>query len=651
VDVVLHGLAVVVAWPAIGLMVLGVLLGLCFGAVPGLGGIVGMSILLPFSFGMEPEAAFAFLLGMYAVTTTSDSLPAVLLGVPGTAAGAATVIDGYPMAQRGEATRALGAAFSVSALGGILGAVALAASIPFVRPLILAFAPPEYFMLGVLGLSCVGALSGDSLVKGLLGALLGLLLSTVGYSVEGGSPRYDFDMVYLLAGIPLVPMALGLFGLPEIIFLSGKNAAIAKVGDSGDRRHQMWLGIKDTFRNWGLVVRSSLIGIYVGLLPGGGGAVADWVAYGHAVQSARDKSQFGKGDVRGVIAPEAANHSVKGSALLPTVAFGIPATPGLAVMMGAFLIHGLRPGPEMLTTNLYLTISFIWTLVIANILGAAALMVWGNQLARITFMRGTLIVPFIILFVFMGAWMSRNQMGDWVALIGFGLVGYIFKRAGWPRPPVLLGFILGPIMETNLDITYQVMGWGFVLRPIVAAMIALLAAAAIWALWKSWRGRNAEKTAWSVEISGATDETLSLVLALIMLVVFAAALYTAAQWTPEARFFPIVAMVPAVALTLSMLVRDGGIWLRAGRPGFAPDTPEFLRNSRVFLLFFALVGLTLVLDQLTSVALLVLAYLLLWARERPAIAFGQAAAAVVVLYGLFDRFLHVVWYPSLLSFF
>jgi TctA family transporter len=646
--VILDGLRLVIVWPTIGFMLIGVVLGLFFGAVPGLGGIVAMSILLPFSFGMDPPTAFAFLLGMYAVTTTSDSLPAVLLGVPGTAAGAATVVDGYPMAQRGEATRALGAAFSVSALGGVLGSVALAASIPFVQPLVLSFGPPEYFMLGLFGLTCVGALTGRSLFKGLLAALFGILLSTVGYSTQGGNPRFYFGTVYLLAGLPLVPLALGLFGLPEIIYLSAKNATIAKSGEEGNRSKQMLLGIQDTFRNWWLVLRASLIGIYVGMLPGAGGAVADWVAYGHAVQSARDKSMFGKGDVRGVIAPEAANHSVKCSAMLPTIAFGIPGTPGLAVMMGAFLIHGLRPGPDMLTTNLDLTMSFIWTLVIANVVGASLLLIWGNQLARITFLRGNLIVPMIMLFVFMGSWTARNQLGDWWTLIALGVIGYVFKQAGWARPPVILGFILGPIMETNLDLSYQAMQLRWLGRPIVLVMIGLLVLALGFSVWKNrWRDRGKQSVTWSVEGPGTGHPTLSLGLALIATAMFAAALYQATKWPLDARFFPVAVTVPALVLCAVVVWRDSIAWARGGRVLLDKELAEFLGDSHVFVVFLVVVALTVLAGQLIAIPLVVFLYLM-WVRERWTIALAQALVAVLILYLVFDRVLHIVWYPSLI---
>ena len=371
-EAVTDGLLLVLQWPAPGYLLLGVVLGMFFGAGPGLSGLVGMAILLPFTFGMEPGSAFAFLLGMYAVTTTADTLASVLLGVPGTAASQATILDGYPLAQKGEAARALGAAYTVSMIGGVLGAIVLALSIPIVKPLILSFAEPEFFMLAVLGLTMVGALSGGSIYKGMASACLGLLLAMVGYSAFGGIPRYTFDQNYLLDGLPLVPLVLGLFALPEMIDLAARGKSISRVATAGSG---MMDGVKDAWRHSWLGIRCTAIGVYVGMLPGLGGSIVDWVAYGHAVQSAKDKSGFGKGDIRGVIAPEAANNAMKGGALLPTIAFAIPGSASMAILLSAFLVQGLEPGPNMLTSRLDISFSLVWTLAIANVVGAALLMV------------------------------------------------------------------------------------------------------------------------------------------------------------------------------------------------------------------------------------------------------------------------------------
>ena len=272
------GLVLVFQWPAIGYLFLGVVLGIWLGAVPGLGGIIGLVLLLPFTYGMDSVSAFALLLGMFAVTSTSDTISSVLLGVPGTAASQATVLDGYPLAQKGHAGRALGAAFTVSAFGGVFGAMVLAVSLPLILPLIVAFQSPEFFMLALLALIMVGSISGRSVYKGLVVAAFGILLSTVGYAQSAAVPRYFLGTDYLLDGLPLVPMVLGLFALPEIMELALRNTSISRVSSKDVEGGGILDGVKDAGRHWWLAVRGAMIGTYVGILPGMGGAIVDWVA-------------------------------------------------------------------------------------------------------------------------------------------------------------------------------------------------------------------------------------------------------------------------------------------------------------------------------------------------------------------------------------
>jgi TctA family transporter len=643
-DALIEGLRLVTAWPAFGLMLVGVLIGLYLGAIPGLGGLIGFSLLLPFTFGMEPVSAFAMLLGMFAVTTTSDTLSAVLLGVPGPA-GAATLMDGHPLAKRGEAMRALGAAYTSSALGGVLGAMVGAASLPILKPIVLTFGPPEFFMLGVLGLTFVGALSGGSMLKGVVAALFGLLLSTIGYSTQGGIARYSFEINYLLNGFEIVPVVLGLFAIPELIELATKGLPIARVDDE-QRPHkgQMLQGIREALQHWWLLVRASVIGIYIGFLPGVGGSVADWAGYGHAVQSAKDKSQFGKGDIRGVIAPEAANNAVKGGDLLPTVAFGIPGSPSMSILLGAFVIHGLRPGPEMLTTKLPVTFSMMWTIAIANVIGAAILMFFSRQIAKITFVRGHLLVPGIMLFAFMGAWMTASQLGDWLALIGFGVVGHVMRRAGWSRPPVVLGFVLGPIMETNLDLSRQAFGWDFLGRTWVLVMLAILALALAPALLRAARGLWSKKAVAQVGTAAEApraDPGLSAGLAAALAILFAGAWWLARNWSTDASFFPLVASVSGLAFGLLAIGADVLRWRkRAVQPDRQGDTRAVLA---MFGTLIGMVALSVLVGQYIALPLTVAMFLWLWARERWIVVAAQTVAAVLILEFIFDRMLHPIW--------
>ncbi|MDP6559653.1 MAG: tripartite tricarboxylate transporter permease [Candidatus Binatia bacterium] len=478
----------ILAWPAIGYLFLGILLGVFFGMVPGLSGLSGMAILLPFTFDLQPYEAMALLMGMYAITSTSDTIASVLLGVPGTAGSQATIMDGYPMAKKGEAGRAFGAAYTVSAFGGVMGAIVLVISIPVLSPLVLSFGSPEFFMLAVLGMAMVGSLSGGSPMKGLLVALLALLLSMIGYSPQAGIPRLWLGWSYLLDGLPLVPTVLGLFSLPEVVDLAVRRGTLAEVPKMTKGIRD---GVRDAFHHRWLSFRCALLGAYIGFIPGLGASIVDWVAYGHAVQSSKDSEQFGKGDVRGVIAPESANNAMKGGALIPTVAFGVPGSATMAILLGAFLIHGIYPGPELLTTRLDVLFSVIWALVIANVATSILLMGCTSQLAKVTTLRGSIIIPIILVLVFMGSWMATQEMGDWIVLFSFGFLGYLMKRWGWPRPPIALGIILGRYMERYLDISLSRYGWTWLGRPIVVVLIGGLLATIYFAV----RRRPAAKMA------------------------------------------------------------------------------------------------------------------------------------------------------------
>jgi len=646
-EAALDGLRLVLVWPAPGYMLLGVAIGMFFGAVPGLGGLVGMAIILPFTFGMEPQIAFAFILGMYAVTTTADTLASVLLGIPGTAASQATILDGYPMAQKGEASRALGAAYTVSMCGGVLGAIFLALSIPIVRPLILSFSEPEFFALAVLGLTMVASLSGKSIFKGTAAACFGLILATVGFAEFGGVRRYWFDQNFLLEGIPIVPYVLGLFAIPEVLELAVRNTSISRVKREEVETGGILNGMKDAAKHWWLALRCTVIGVYIGMLPGLGGSIVDWVAYGHAAQSEKNSETFGTGDVRGVIAPEAANNAMKGGALLPTIAFAIPGSASMAILLSAFLIQGLEPGPALLTDKLNISFSLVWTLAIANILGAALLMAWGKQVAKITFLPGHFLVPAIMLFVFMGAWIGNGAFGDWISLLVFGLIGWIMKLSGWSRPPMVLGFILGIIMENGLHIGSQTYGWGFLSRPIVVVIILLIAVTMV----AAWRRNAKNRKAGDVKEVGdsvdARNPAIALPFDILLLVVFAGATILAFGWTPAARFMPLIATVPALCFMIFVILRDLRD-LRAVREASAPvDGDGTLRRGAYFYIWMVAIPLvTLATGQYMALLAFVALYLRLWAGVAWWLTGVYTLASAVMLYVLFNLVVPVMWHES-----
>ena len=440
----------------------GVSLGLAIGIFPGLGGIAGLSLLLPFLYGMEPTTALAMLIGLVAVIPTSDTFTSVLMGIPGSSGSQATVLDGFPMAKRGEAARALSAAFASSLFGGLFGALVLTGFVLIARPVILAFGSAELFMLTLLGLSMVGVLGGNSLVKGLSACGIGLLLGSVGGAPATGEYRMTFGNFYLMDGIPLVVVGLGIFALPEIIDLLRQNRAIAQAAELGSG----WLaGVRDLIKNRWLALRCAVIGCIVGALPGLGGSVVDWIAYGHAVQTTKDKSEFGNGDVRGVIAPESSNNAKEGGALIPTLLFGIPGSGSMAVFLGGMVLIGIEPGPSMVTTNLDITYTIVWSLAIANVVGAGLCLFLSKWVAKITTIPYALMAPFMITVICFAAFQATRDLSDLVMLLAIGVLGVLMKRFDWPRPAFLIGFVLASGMETYLYQAIQFDGTGFLLKP------------------------------------------------------------------------------------------------------------------------------------------------------------------------------------------
>ncbi len=443
---------------------LGVIIGLMVGLIPGLGGTVGLALLLPLIYGMDPVPALAMMIGLLAVNNTSDTFPAVLLGVPGSAGGAATILDGHPLAKQGQAGRALGAAFTASMFGGIIGAVAFFLIIPIARPLVLSAGSPEMFMLALFGLSMVGILSrGRSPLAGLLLGALGMLASTIGAAPASPEYRFTFDISYLVDGFPLVIVVMGLFAIPELVELIRRDRTISTLGTT--LKGSRFEGATDTFRHKALVVRSSIIGVILGAIPGVGGSATTWIMYGLTSQSYRDKSKFGKGDIRGVIGPEAANNSNDAGSLIPTLLFGVPAGASMAVLLGGLVLIGVQPGPQLIQEDLPLLMTVAWSLALANILGTAICFLLRNRIAKLTTIRPGRLVPFLFVAIIIGAFQSSVNVGDLVLLLLLGAFGWGVMRAGWSRAPFLIGFVLGPITERYLHISIDRYGTEVFTRP------------------------------------------------------------------------------------------------------------------------------------------------------------------------------------------
>lgn len=451
----------------------GVFLGLIVGILPGLGGSAGLALILPFLFGMDPAMALAMMIGLQSVTATSDTFPSVLMGIPGTASSQATVMDGFPMSKKGEAARALAAAFASSLFGGLFGALVLSCAILVAVPLLLAIGFGEQMMLIILSLTMVGVLTGVNVLKGLSAAALGLLLANVGPAPMSGDLRLDFldfDTGYFLDPVKLVILGLAMFAVPEIIDLLRRQWTISETGSLGSG----WLqGVRDWAKNWWLSLRCAAIGCLVGALPGLGGSVIDWIAYGHAVQSTDRKEDYGKGDVRGVIAPESANNAKEGGALVPTLLFGIPGSGSMAILLGGFVMIGIEPGLQMITDRLDLVYVMIWSVALANVIGAGTCVFLANYIAKLTTIRYTLVAPFMFGLIFFAAFQATRHWGDLILLMVLGTLGVYMKRFGWPRPALLIGFVLAPQVEQSVYVTYTVYGFSVFERPIVLVLLAL----------------------------------------------------------------------------------------------------------------------------------------------------------------------------------
>jgi TctA family transporter len=443
-------------------LLLGVTMGLAVGVFPGLGGIAGLSLVLPFMFGLEPSYGLALMIGMVAVVPTSDTFASVLMGIPGSSASQATVLDGFPMAKKGLAARALSAAFASSLFGGLVGAFFLTFFILVARPIVLEFKSPELLMVSAFGLSMVGILAGRVALKGMMAAGVGMLVATIGEGPFNGELRMaSYDFPYLADGLKLVIVGLGIFAVPEIVALLRKDKAISERTSLGAG----WLaGVRDWWANKWLSMRCALIGVIVGVIPGLGGSVVDWIAYGHTVQTTKDRSRFGKGDVRGVVGPESSNNAKEGGGLVPTLLFGIPGSGSMAIFIGALSLLGsgeLEVGQVMLKNNLNYTYAIVWLLALANVMGTILCIALSGQIARITNIRFALIAPFIFMIISFAAFQSGQNLMDLAALFAIGFLGIMMRRFDWSRPAFLIGFVLANPVENYSNNANQIAGIRF----------------------------------------------------------------------------------------------------------------------------------------------------------------------------------------------
>lgn len=489
----LDGLHTVFSWPNILYPVVGTLLAMTAAAIPGVSAVTLMALAIPLTLSWDLVPVVLLFGSFLGGGTFMGSVTAILINVPGAAPNAATTIDGYPMAQRGEAKTALACAATASALGSVFGVLVLIACIPFFPQLFRLVGPPELFLMAVWGLSTMAVVSQESLLKGLAMGGLGLTLSFIGLDPRTAEERLTFGSLYLVDGLSLIPVFLGIFAIAETIDLAASNKpTISGMTRRTELTGSLREGSLSVLRNPGLFLRCATLGSVVGMIPGIGGTVASFLAYGHAARSAaRGGHQFGRGDIRGVLAPEAANDAKDGGSLIPTLVFGVPGSAGTAVLISVLVLHGLIPGGQLVDSQLGLVFALIWALVLSNLITSWAGLAAAGQLARLTLVRTQLLVPLILMVAMLGAYTFRGRLDDVVVTIAFGMAGYYMKRFEWPRIALVIAFVLGPLLETNLHLTMRLYELGRIdpfTRAPALFITALIAASIGMPLWRRIRG-------------------------------------------------------------------------------------------------------------------------------------------------------------------
>jgi TctA family transporter len=605
----------------------GILAGLVIGIIPGLGGTGAVAILLPFVFVLEPQQALALIIGAVAVVHTSDTISSVLIGIPGSASATVLMLDGHEMAKQGKAARALSIAFLSSMIGGLLGAVGLTLSIPVARPLVLTFGSPELFMLTVLGISLTALLSRGNMLKGLLAGAFGLLLGQVGAAPAAADYRYTFGSLFLTEGLDLVAVALGIFGIAEVVSLVARKTSVATGSGIGSGWGQ---GARDVLTHWRHVLRGALVGMWAGVLPGLGATAGTWMAYGQARATARgnERKKFGKGDPRGIIAPESANNSVEAGDLIPTLLFGIPGGAPAALLLGALLVFGIEPGPRIITNDLDIVYTIVWSFAIASVIGAALCFVLSVPLAKLSFVRFPVLAAGLIVILFTSGYQESQQIAVLQIMLVLGAIGWLMKVCHIPRAPFLIGFVLSIPLERYYFLTANLYSFSeWVIRPGVLVMLAILIAPVAIAVVRHLRGRRDPDIPQPVDDDdedgldvASPPRTWSLALAVAFLVLFVAAFLVAQGFSERAQLVPALVSAIGAALSLAVVVVEAR-GLRRGVRGDGEDPAAWRQEVRWVMAAFAwlvgFVALVYLLGMLLAAVVFVPVFLWRVAQMRP----------------------------------
>lgn len=522
----------------------GMFAGIIFGMLPGLGGVAAVSILLPFVYFMDSYAGLSMLLGAVSVVYTADTITSVLIGAPGSPASAPTAIEGHALAKQGHAAQALGVGFLASLVGGLVGAVTLALAIPVAGPIVLLLGTPELFMFALVGLYFASSMIGKDIAKGLAAACFGLLLGVVGPAPAAADFRFTFGQTYLLDGFSLTVVALGLFGIAELVSMLASGGGISNEKTLLNRWSD---SVSEFWRHRFLILRSAIIGVFGGFIPAVGASASTWVAYAHSMKSATDKSKFGNGDIRGVAAAEGANNATIISDLVPTLLFSVPGGPAAAIFLGALFSFGYYPGPRMVTENPDLLFFIVWSVALASIVGAIVCFLITPMISKLTRIPFAIIAAPLLLVMVLGAYQATNTMGDIFMLLCLGVVGWLMKHAQWPRAPVLVGFVLAGPMEQYFWLSNQLHGWSWLLRPGVLIIASIIIIPMLVKAGKRLRTRT-DSTRYHLPLPDVRarpeNRSVSVILATIMVVVFAYAVWELQGFNTDSKLLPTLAIIP-----------------------------------------------------------------------------------------------------------
>ncbi len=486
-DAVLIGLSNVFALESLIVLLIGTLAGMVIGALPGLSSTMGVALLIPITFSMSPESSLILLGAVYVSSVYGGSITAILLRTPGTDASIATSLDGYPLAEQGRGAEALGMATIASLVGGTISVIVLIAIAPPLARAALMFGPQEYTILAIFGMVTIVGVVSNNPLNGAIAALAGLFLASVGLDNFTGSQRYTFGSSSLFDGLPLLPALIGLFSISQAFVLCvPRSGGILKddAASAEGRALPAWPDIRRCIRT---MLKSSGIGALVGILPGAGTSIAAFISYDEARRSSKTPQTFGTGELEGVAASEAANNSVTGGTLIPTLTLGIPGNAVTAVFVGGLTIHGMVPGPRLFTDFADVTYTLFFSLFAANILFAVIGLLAGRWLVYVTRVPGSVLGPMIVVFSVIGTYALRNNMFDVGLAIAFGFIGFFMERWRYPAAPFVIALILGPILEVNFRRSMQISNWDlttFFTRPLSLFLIALVIAAVAYPILK-----------------------------------------------------------------------------------------------------------------------------------------------------------------------